>query len=1044
MPSLLRFGPFELNFSTAELHRDGRKVRLPEQQFQILEMLLFARGNLVARDEIRKRLWPNDTVVEFDRSINAAIKKLRAALEDSADAPRFIETVARRGYRILVDVQYPEGEPPSDSIRRTVDGPLVGHKVSHFRVLTLLGGGGMGLVYKAEDLKLNRPVALKVLGEELASDFLAVQRFEREARAASALNHPNICTIYGVEENANQPFIVMELLEGESLRELVARYERPGFGTSQMPLQRLLEIAVQIATGLQAAHEKGIVHRDIKPANIFVTSRGQVKILDFGLAKVAITEKSAASDSQEDGENIDSQATPRRESSIELSLTRAGTAMGTAGYMSPEQVRGEKLDARTDLFSFGLVLFEMATGQRAFSGDTAAIIQDATLHRALPPASELNPELHVKLEEIIRKALEKNRELRYQTASEMLADLKTINAVARELATAVPPAASHPPLPDSRRSIRSGHRGKVFAAIALLILVGSVGFLWRYFRPFPPTEVKERQLTANSGDNPIGGAAISGDGKYLGFADNVGLHVRSLETGETRDIPNPAQFGDAHVFWSIHWFPDSTRFLAVSHPFSGWNRVITWEASVMGGELHKFRDDVEAWDISPDGLTVAMTKADEREVWRMRELWVMGLDGSNPRKLLDAGDLGNLESVRWSPDGTKLLYLKHDETTRRSIEIQDVRSSASHVVFSDPQLRDLYWLRDGRVVYAMAQRGANDQTCNYWVTRINEQVGAFASAARPLTDYRGVCIEDTSATADSKKLVFAKRSNEGGVYVADVEADSTRITPPKHLSMTESMESPNGWTADSREVVFTSNRDDKVGIYRMPLSGGQAKPVLVEETGRFGFPRPSPDGGWLLIERLTPGTVPGTHVDLLRVPMTGGPEEFIASDISGTPHCAAPSIALCAYSKKENDGLVFMSFDPQLKQRHELGHFKYLDPKGFYDWALSPDATRIAILQITTGNIYLLDLKTHVLRHIIVKHWNNLINMDWTSDGKGLFMASLQPGAVLLHVDLHGNVKVLWEPGGDHMIWALSSPDGKHLAMSFFSTNVNVWMMENF
>jgi len=926
MPSFLRFGSFELNVSTAELHQDGRKIRLPEQQFQILEMLLFARGNLVARDEIRKRLWPNDTVVEFDRSINAAIKKLRAALEDSADAPRFIETVARRGYRILVDVRIPEAESPSDSIRRTVDGSLVGHKVSHFRVLTLLGGGGMGLVYKAEDLKLNRPVALKVLGEELASDFLAVQRFEREARAASALNHPNICTIYGVEENAKQPFIVMELLEGESLRELVARYQKPGIGTSQMPLQRLLEIAVQVATRLDAAHEKGIVHRDIKPANIFVTSRGQVKILDFGLAKVAIREKSATSDSLEDGENIDSQATTSRESSIELSLSRAGTAMGTAGYMSPEQVRGENLDARTDLFSFGLVLFEMATGQRAFSGDTAAIIQDDILHRALPPASELNPALHVKLEKIIRKALEKDRELRYQTASEMLADLKTINAVAPELATPIPPAS----LSHSRRSIHRGQRGKAFAVIGLLIFVGTVGFLWRYFRPFSPTEVKERQLTTNSGDNPISGAAISGDGKYLGFADNVGLHVRFLETGETRDIPNPAQFGDAHVFWSIHWFPDSTRFLAVSHPFSGWNRVITWEASLMGGELHKFRDDVEAWDISPDGSTIAMTKADEHEFRRMRELWVMGLDGSNPRKLLDAGDLGSLESVRWSPDGTKLLYLKHDEPTRRSIEIQDVRSSASHVVFSDPQLRDLYWLRDGRVVYAMAQRGANDQTCNYWVARINGEVGAFTSAARPLTDYRGVCIEDTSATADSKKLVFAKRSNQGGVYVADVETDGMRITPPKHLSMTESMESPNGWTADGREVVFTSNRDDKVGIYRMPLRGGQAKPLLVEETGRFGFPRPSPDGDWLLIERLTPGTVPGTHADLLKVPMTGGPEEFIASDISGTPHCAALSIALCAYAKKVNDELVFMSFDSQLKQRHELGRFRYPDSKGFY------------------------------------------------------------------------------------------------------------------
>src|SRR4051794_38975514 len=226
MPGFVHFGPFELDLSTADLHQNGRKTRLPEQQFQILEMLVRGQGKLVSRDEIRKRLWPNDTVVEFDRSINAAIKKLRAALGDSAEVPRFIETVSRRGYRILVEVQFPEALP-ADTARKTVDGTLVGQRVLHYRVLAILGGGGMGLVYKAEDLKLNRPVALKFLAEELASDSLAIQRFECEARAASALNHPNICTIHGVEEYAGQPFIVMELLEGESLRELVSRYAGP-------------------------------------------------------------------------------------------------------------------------------------------------------------------------------------------------------------------------------------------------------------------------------------------------------------------------------------------------------------------------------------------------------------------------------------------------------------------------------------------------------------------------------------------------------------------------------------------------------------------------------------------------------------------------------------------------------------------------------------------------------------------------------------------------------------------------------------------------
>jgi serine/threonine protein kinase len=369
LPEFIRFGPFELDLATADLHRNGRKTRLPEQQFLILEMLLRREGKLVTREEIRKRLWPNDTVVEFDRSINAAIKKLRSALGDSAEAPRFIETVARRGYRLVLEVHFPATSAPAEPVRSTVIGSLIGQKVSHYRVLSLLGGGGMGLVYKAEDLKLNRLVALKFLPGELATDAPALQRFEREARTASSLNHPNICTIYGVEEHDAQPFIAMELLEGEALRELLSRVSSSGrAGVPELSLGQMLELAVQIAEGLDAAHSKGIIHRDIKPANIFVTTRGQAKILDFGLAKVVMSSDPPADAPYEDGDGH--QSTSRPESSVEHAVSHTGITMGTAAYMSPEQVRGEKLDSRTDLFSFGLVLFEMATGHRAFGGET--------------------------------------------------------------------------------------------------------------------------------------------------------------------------------------------------------------------------------------------------------------------------------------------------------------------------------------------------------------------------------------------------------------------------------------------------------------------------------------------------------------------------------------------------------------------------------------------------------------------------------------------------------------------------------------------------
>ena len=473
---------------------------------------------------------------------------------------------------------------------------MIGKTISHYRILEKLGGGGMGVVYKAEDTKLHRFVALKFLPEEMSKDHQALQRFQREAQAASALNHPNICTIYDVDEDEGRPFIAMELLEGQTLKhrlEVAAGLPRQSEGGGTKPPLRtdeLLDLAIQLADALDAAHSKGIIHRDIKPANIFVTQRGQAKILDFGLAKLTVGAPlvgAPASAGRPQGAPL--QDTPTL--SIEPEhLTSPGTAMGTIAYMSPEQALGKELDARTDLFSLGVVLYEMATGHQAFSGSTTAVIFDGILHKAPTSPVQLNAELPAKLDEIINEALEKDRELRYQSAAALRADLKRLKRdsesgrrtgrlEAGPERSAVPPA-----------RFRHVHLLlSVAAVVIVLLLAGLFVYRTQQTRVAAPSEWLQLTNFTDSATSP----AFSPDGRMLAFIRGPDtffgpgeIYVKILPQGAPVQLTHDGLAKMSPVF-----SPDGSRIAyTVAPPFD------TWEVPVLGGEPRR-------WLPNASGLT---------------------------------------------------------------------------------------------------------------------------------------------------------------------------------------------------------------------------------------------------------------------------------------------------------------------------------------------------------------------------------------------------------------------------------------------------------